>query len=199
MDLVMRDLENPTCLGYTFIEEVNCDENCALFDLEATFEGCSSDSTYHFLLDMNSNGTGGLGFDLWANGEPFGYYEYGNLPVFVENFPSSGADFDTILVCDNDNMDCCTQLTMPVPSCITGVQGPDQKSRLKILSSIGQWQINVSEPGDIAIYDMAGRTVRSSFPIDRTAILNDLAGGVYLITWTGWWGTVSKPAVFLGE
>jgi hypothetical protein len=196
VDLIIRDLANPTCLGYTFIDDFDCTESCELNNLSTTFEGCSSDSTYHFLLDLNGVHTSGFGFDLWANGEFFEFYEYGNLPVFVEHFPSSGANFDTVLVCDNDNADCCAELILPVPSCITGLQGPDQKSRLKILTTADEWEIQVSEPGLISIYDVAGRVMRAPFDIEKSAHISNLISGVYYVTWTGWWGTVSKKAVF---
>ena len=199
VDLIIRDLDDPTCLGYVVVDEVDCNEVCELDELSIDFQECTSDSTYNFILDFEHTGTGGLGFDLFTNGVLIGFYSYSGLPYLVENFNSSGVQIDRFRVCDNDNPNCCATANVPIPSCITGLHENDNENNLQIGTELGQWVINVSEPGQMTIYDMIGREVRPTFTIQDEMNVSDLASGTYLITWTGWWGTVSKKAIFINN
>ena len=199
VDLIIRDLMNPNCLNYTFIDEVNCDTECLLTDIQIDFQECTSDTTYNFLIDLEYQGTGGLGFDLWGNGDYIGFYLYSQLPAQVVDFHSTGVQIDQFEVCDNDNLDCCNVFNIPIPSCISGLHDPDQARGLVVKAGLNSWNITVSEPGLISIYDVSGREVRSTLKVDRALEISGLPSGVYFINWSGWWGNISKHAVFIGQ
>ncbi len=199
VDLIIRDLLDPNCVNYTFVNEVDCDEECELSNLSTSLIECTSDSTYNVTIDFEYTGTGGLGFDLFANGDFFGFYGYSELPLQVEDFPTDGVQVDLLQVCDNDNPNCCTQVSIPIPSCITGIQDPDQLNGLKILSSPGQWEIQVSQPGVLELYDIAGKQVQKSLEVRDAAIISNLSDGIYIVTWSGAWGVVSKKALFVNK
>jgi len=199
VDIIVRDLSDENCLNYILIDEASCDSLCEFTEMNVEFQECTSDSTYNFILSLAHTGTGGLGFDLIANGEPFGFYLYSELPVLVEDFPSSGGVVDVITVCDNDNSLCCRLVEYEVPSCISSLTDTEILEGLIIKNNIGRWDIEISEPGSIAVFDMTGREVIQPTDVQDVLVVNNLASGVYLVSWSGWWGTVSKRAVFFGQ
>ena len=199
VDLIIRDLLNPNCLNYTYIDEVNCDGTCSITELNTDVIECTSDSTYNVIIDFDHSGTNGLGFDVFANGSFFGFYSYDDLPVLLEDFPSQNNQVDLLQVCENDNPNCCARTSVIVPDCITGLDETGKVDELRIFNSVGQWQIQVSEPGMLAIFDISGRPVVREFAIQHSVKQTDLASGIYIITWSGWWGTVSKRAIFIRD
>ncbi len=197
VDLIIRDLINENCLNYTFIDEVDCDPECAISDIEIDSIICTSDTTYSFILDFEYEGTGGLGFDIWANGTHLGFYNYGSLPVTIEDFLPTGVQIDQFLVCDNDNPNCCEDFNIPTPQCISGLHNPDDRVNLEIRSTPGNLFISSTETGYIELFDMTGRVVKPSIKMDVEVKVQGLAAGVYIIKFTGHWGQFGQKAVFV--
>ena len=122
-ELVVKDNEFPDCSNFIVFDALDCGigGDCEIWDLEVTVFECTSDSTYKIKVNFQHINTIGDHFDLWANGDFFGFYAYADLPLTIENFPISGNNFDFINVCDNDNPDCCEGNEFEVPDCaLTG-------------------------------------------------------------------------------
>ena len=116
-EFIVRDVDMPDCaedLGYGMVD---CNNECEIFDLVVEVGECTSDSTYVLHINFESENTGGLGFDVWANGEYFEFFTYSELPLVIEHFPKSGGNNDWIKVCDNDNLDCCAVKEFDSPNC----------------------------------------------------------------------------------
>ena len=117
LEFVVTDIGNGDCFGAIEIGTLGCNDICSLTNLVAETGDCTGSDEYAVTIDFDFENTGGVGFDLFANGEFFAFYHYEDLPLLIENFPSSGNDLDTITVCDNDNPDCCTTLVFPAVFC----------------------------------------------------------------------------------
>ena len=117
-EFVVLDLENAFCLEGFELGLVDCITPCEIGPLTVDPLECSGTGTYDLFLDFETTNTGGLGFDVFAGDDFVGFYLYGDLPVTVEDFPSSGNANDVITVCDNDNTDCCSTLEFPSLTCV---------------------------------------------------------------------------------
>jgi hypothetical protein len=83
--------------------------------MEAWDFECNNDGTYNFNLNFNYANINNDFFDIFTNGELFGYYAFADLPINLENFPASGNAFDAIKVCQNDLPTYCETLEFAVP------------------------------------------------------------------------------------
>ncbi|MEZ5032263.1 MAG: hypothetical protein R2787_12740 [Saprospiraceae bacterium] len=106
-EFVVKDVDHPDCQAVFILGEICCNEDCHISELVVEKGDCTSDSTYTITIDFQYQNVNGASFDLFANGQFFGYYNYNQLPLTITNFPKSGGNNDWIKVCDNDNPDCC--------------------------------------------------------------------------------------------
>ena len=117
LEFVVTDLVNQDCFDAVELGLVACDSICHLSNLVVETGDCTGNNTYVAHVDFDFENVSGIGFDLYANGEFYDFYDYEDLPITIEEFPSSGNDLDTITVCENDNPDCCTTLVFEAPNC----------------------------------------------------------------------------------
>ena len=116
-EFVVLDLGGGLCLAGVELGTVDCFNPCEIWDIEVDFLECTGDGTYNLWLDFEYENTGELGFDVFANGEFFGFYTYDELPLILSDFPASGNDNDWLEICDNDNFNCCEVLEFESPGC----------------------------------------------------------------------------------
>ena len=116
--------DNPDCCREIEFMPPNCDEQvdeCELGELEVGVGAYTSDSTYVIELDFEVENVGNDFFDLFVRGgELFDFYRLNELPLRLEDFEMSGADYDFIRVCVNDNPDCCREIEFMPPGCTMG-------------------------------------------------------------------------------
>ena len=86
-EFVVRDNEIPTCLAFAEVGTKCCPDNCSLEFTDVTVGECH-ESHYSLTFDLNHNAPDN-GFDLYNNGQFFGYYQYSQLPLTIGNLPSS--------------------------------------------------------------------------------------------------------------
>lgn len=79
---------------------------CHLYDIVVTPVECTSNTTYKLILNFNHDNTPSPSFDIFANGVLFGTYQYSQLPLTINNYPSNGNAGDLIKVRDHENHDC---------------------------------------------------------------------------------------------
>lgn len=116
-EFVVKDAQFPECQAVFELGPVCCGEECLINELVVDIGDCTSDSTYSLTVNFNYQNVQGNSFDLWANGEFFGYYQYAQLPLTINHFPKSGGSHDWLKVCDNDNPDCCAIIEFASPEC----------------------------------------------------------------------------------
>lgn len=117
-EFVVIDSENNDCTAATGLDPIDCTGgDCEIWDLEVWDFECNNDGTYNLNLNFNYANVNNDFFDVFANGEFFGYYAFADLPIHIENFPASGNNFDAIKVCQNDLPTCCETLEFEAPEC----------------------------------------------------------------------------------
>ena len=117
LEFVATDFVNPLCFDAIEIGPISCDEICHLFELNVETGECTGPDTYVAHINFAHEGQAGIGFDLFINGAFYHFYNYDELPLTLEHFPSSGTGHDTITVCANDNNDCCVTREFEAPLC----------------------------------------------------------------------------------
>ena len=116
-EFVITDLDNPLCFESVELGFINCGDICELSNLTVTPGDCSGNNTYSATIDFDEQGTTGIGFDLFINGDLYDSYSYNDLPLTIGEFPSSGTGIDIVTVCENDNSGCCATLAFAAPDC----------------------------------------------------------------------------------
>jgi hypothetical protein len=113
-EFVVRDLETATCTSFINAGVQCCNQDCAIKFREVATTACEGNLyTLSFDLEHNAPNTG---FDLYNNGKFYGYYQYADLPLKLEKFPSSTFDeYNTLVVCANDNPLCCDTIKILNP------------------------------------------------------------------------------------
>jgi len=118
-EFVVRDDINQDCFAFKNPGKKCCENNCTIaFDNVET--GDCHGSNYQLYFDLNYNAPDN-GFDLFTNGHYFGHFQYSQLPLNLEEFPSSSTEsFNSVVVCANDNASCCDTIMLLNP-CICSI------------------------------------------------------------------------------
>ena len=120
-EFVITDLTNPLCFEAVEMGFIDCDTICELTNLTVETGECTGNNVYVLHVDFDYQGITGVGFDLYANDEHFGFYQYEDLPLTIEDFPSNGTGTDNIRVCENDAPLCCADLDFASPDCACSI------------------------------------------------------------------------------
>jgi len=117
-EFVVRDNEVPTCLAFAETGTKCCQDNCSVQFKDVVVGECNG-LNYKLKFDLEHNAPEN-GFDLYNNGQFYGYYQYSQLPLSLNELPSSNnATYNTIVVCANDNPNCCDTLKVLNPCICT--------------------------------------------------------------------------------
>jgi len=114
-EFIVYDLDDPDCQATVVLGIITC---CEIFDVVVDPQECENMETFSAIVNFNSTNTGGVGFDVFDGDENFlGFFSYDDLPVTVTGIPSSGIGEDVIIICDNDDENCCTTIEFEGPDC----------------------------------------------------------------------------------
>lgn len=92
---------------------------CGINDLVVKPDTCTSDSTFHALLNFTVNDPTAVdSFDLWANGTFLGHYGMNQLPLSIADFPWNGLIFNHVRVCTGNVPACCKEYQFLAPACL---------------------------------------------------------------------------------
>jgi len=118
-EFVVRDIQNADCsAAFVFEETISCGGNdCNFSEISVTTGDCNEDGTYSLTLDFVHENTTNNFFELHFGEMSLGTFEYSDLPVVIEAFPTDGGDFDSITISDNDNADCSTTVEFEALDC----------------------------------------------------------------------------------
>ncbi|MFK7908348.1 MAG: choice-of-anchor V domain-containing protein [Chitinophagales bacterium] len=118
-EFVVTDIQNADCsAAFVFEETIDCGGNdCSFSEISVTTGDCNDDGTYSLTLDFVHENTTNNFFELHFGETSLGTFEYSDLPVMIEAFPTDGGDFDSITISDNDNADCSTTVEFEALDC----------------------------------------------------------------------------------
>ncbi len=112
------DAEFQDCFAVAEFIAPNCGPSeCSINEIIATSLACNPDGTYGLYLNIEYENVTNDYFEVYANGEYFGYYLFDDLPLLLQNFPASGEEYDVITVCQNDSDNCCATEEFLTPDC----------------------------------------------------------------------------------
>lgn len=121
-EFIVRDLEQPNCSNFTEMTAPNCNAGgiCSIRDLIVEPHACHTDGTYHVDMAFNHDNTGGVGVDIFANGQFQSFqttYPEPNGFITIENFGIGNGDTICVSVSDNDNPNCVADYCFIAPNC----------------------------------------------------------------------------------
>ncbi len=114
-EIQIIDIDDLDCGTDFYLGFPCCVEPCEII-MEILEIGCLNEEEYTLTIDLATSGTTNDFFDVLANGEQLGFYNFSDLPVTL-TFPISGNDVEVITVCENDNDACCTILEFKAIEC----------------------------------------------------------------------------------
>ncbi len=114
-ELVIIDNEDDACNTAISIDAPDCceqSEECAIENLVILSYNITTDSFLQVTFDFTHTGTADVGFDLFVDGTFYSFNDYMDVPydIIIDQFDTEGTV--TIEVCDNDNPDCCSNITL---------------------------------------------------------------------------------------
>lgn len=119
-EFVVRDNEFESCNAFKTIGTKCCTNECSINFKNVEAGNCEG-MLYQLSFDLEYSDDANNGFDLFTNGQFFGYYQYEDLPLNINNFPSSTIEpYNQIVVCANDNSSCCDTISILNP-CICNI------------------------------------------------------------------------------
>ena len=116
-EFVVKDIAIDGCMDFAVIEPILCPEPCGFHDIVVDPGVCLGDDAYSLYVDFIPVSTGDDGFVLYSADQELGTFSYEDLPVELDSFPSSGDFFDTLVICDVANPDCCDTLQFQALQC----------------------------------------------------------------------------------
>jgi hypothetical protein len=112
-EFVIRDLEKPECSAVYNLGKICCTtSNCEVQVINLIQKECLENEIYKINFDVLPPTPGSLGFDVFLNGNFHSFHKYADTPVENLVIPNHGQDFDTLVVCNNDNTLCCDTLIL---------------------------------------------------------------------------------------
>ena len=120
-----KEFAVPDCL--------NNNNNCEISNFEVFTFDCTGDSTYVVKINFQAQNPPSDSFQVYANGQPLGFYTLAQLPLIINNFPWNGGPNDVIKVCFDNATTCCETKEFAVPDCLTN-NNPCEISNLQVLT-----------------------------------------------------------------
>ncbi|MEO1262372.1 MAG: T9SS type A sorting domain-containing protein [Bacteroidota bacterium] len=120
-EFVVRDLNMISCSDFFELGPVDCEAmgDCEISNAIAVPGSCKPDGTYNLWLNFDFANSDNIYFDVFYQGSLLDFFPLASLPVVIPNFVSDGNPVQELLICINDNPDCCTSVTFEDPSCMS--------------------------------------------------------------------------------
>ncbi|MCB0550128.1 MAG: T9SS type A sorting domain-containing protein [Phaeodactylibacter sp.] len=116
--ILILDIADPSCFGFTEVGPIDCDAGCEIFDVVVDPLDCNPDGSYNLFLDFEVVHPGNDFFEVFGpNGDLIGYYRLDERPVIVEGIPLTSSGEGHLRVCINDRPGCCREVAYPQPNC----------------------------------------------------------------------------------
>lgn len=121
-EFIVADNDNASCTGFTEVGFIDCNpmtDTCQITNLMVDPLVCTSDTTLSLFINFGTQATNGNGYEVYANDSLFGFYDYTNIPLTIQQFPLSGTGVGEIRICDTDDANCCETVQFDEPTCGT--------------------------------------------------------------------------------
>ncbi len=135
--ITIIDSELSDCEASTSFQTLNCTivPDCSITNLQVEVQECSGEDTYSIILDFSYANTSNT-FTITLDNTEIGPISYSSLPLTINNVSNSGNLFQSLFVCDNENLDCCLE---------TGYQEPDCSVSLCNISNVTSDRMECNE------------------------------------------------------
>ena len=106
-EFVVTDLVYEDCNDWAEISTIDCyGGDCAIWNVETMALPCDDNGYFMVLLGFLYENVGDMGFRVDGNGNNYGNFEYGDLPIEIGPLAGDGITFYEFLVTDNQYEDC---------------------------------------------------------------------------------------------
>ena len=119
-EILIRDVQHPDCHFWTEWGPIFCDDDCHIYDLNAEVSDCDDLGQFYVTLDFQHANTGNDGFKVVGNGNVYGFFDYGSIPITLGPFESGAVDVLEFVVKDVNHPDCGDAVVVHVPDCAGG-------------------------------------------------------------------------------
>lgn len=119
-EFIVRDVGDPTCADFLDYGVVCCDDDCMLSVLNFETSDCNENVAFDISLNLEYQFVGDNGFTATVNGDPYGTYNYEDLPIDIVDITSGEEGNNTLTICDVDSPDCCVSYIFLNP-CVCGM------------------------------------------------------------------------------
>ena len=110
------DLNDLFCYNAVFVDIPDCyDTGCIIGDIETDISDCEN-GDFYVTIDFDYQDVSDLGFSVFGNGNNYGDFEYGQLPITLGPFEANGQDMEFIVV-DLMYDDCWNFTEIEAPFC----------------------------------------------------------------------------------
>lgn len=118
-EFIAIDLADPSCsIDGGFDQAICCEVeiDCVLSNLSVDDLECDGNELGLF-YSFSYEGTTNDFYDLFSNGEFIGFYEFTTQAQYI-TLPSSESEIYNLMICENDNPDCCISIEFEGPACV---------------------------------------------------------------------------------
>lgn len=119
-EFIVRDVIDPTCAAFLVYGTVCCDDVCEIAIVNFLASDCVDNSSFSIIINLEYGFVGDDGYSVSINGEDYGTYDYGELPLTIVEINSEEDGINSITICDNEEPDCCDMYTFLNP-CVCGM------------------------------------------------------------------------------
>ena len=119
LEFIVSDNSLNACVGFTGFIFDSCGpiELCEFSNLSVEVGACLEEEEYEVLVNFEYTGVAGLGFDVFLNDEPIGFYPYSDLPLNVVLPNQQAGSINELMVAENDQPFCSTSTVFEAPDC----------------------------------------------------------------------------------
>lgn len=106
--VMVSDAEFLDCTINATFETLNCSvaPDCSISNLTTIVQECTGEDTYSLIVDFTHANTA-ASFNITLGSTVIGPINYSSLPLTINSISNTSNLQQTILVCDNENPDCC--------------------------------------------------------------------------------------------
>ncbi len=106
-EFIVTDLDDENCSAFTGLDAIDCFvPACSITDLSVMILDCDSDGNFSVEIDFNFADVGDDGFRIAGNGNNYGSFNYGDLPIVIGGLAGDGMTEYEFVVVDIQNEDC---------------------------------------------------------------------------------------------
>ncbi|MCB0565246.1 MAG: hypothetical protein KDD01_12800, partial [Phaeodactylibacter sp.] len=144
-DLLILDIEDPSCFGYAEVGPIDCGMVCDITNLLVQPLGCNDNGTYNVFLNFEVDNPGNDFFEVYGrNDNLIGYYRLDERPIVIEGLSPSASGEGYLRVCINDRPNCCEVIEFPEPDCVDVCRISDVQAEFAYCDDAGNFYVRLS-------------------------------------------------------